>query len=326
MGGANAFVDVESVRFGADDDDVGAGVLEDLRGTAAGCAVGAVQDNLQAVQAVRKRAEQVHDVAVLGVGEALDAAHFAADGPEGLLAQLLLDGVLDVVGQLLAAAGEELDPVVRRGVVGGGDHHAEVGVEVGHQVGGRRGGEHAGVVDVDAGAGEPGLHGGGEELATGAGVPWPPRRAAACRSVLRSWPSTTAAAWASCIASSAVSRPFARPRTPSVPNNLDIGSSLDDGRAQPLRQRVGAVSASGNRLVASVQKRLNGKRFERRKPAPPSGGTGFRQAQLLALGVLLSLTGLLETGLLTLDDAGVTAQVTGLLQGGAVVLDVDLVQ
>ena len=46
----------------------------------------------------------------------------------------------------------------------------------------------------------------------------------------------------------------------------------------------------------------------------------------LALGVLLSLAGLLETGLLTLDDAGVTAQVTGLLQGGAVVLDVDLVQ
>ena len=46
----------------------------------------------------------------------------------------------------------------------------------------------------------------------------------------------------------------------------------------------------------------------------------------LALGVLLSLTGLLETGLLALDDAGVTTQVTGLLQGGAVVLGVDLVQ
>jgi hypothetical protein len=40
---------------------------------------------------------------------------------------------------------------------------------------------------------------------------------------LRSWPSTTAAAWASCMASSAVNRPFASPRTPSVPNNLDTG-------------------------------------------------------------------------------------------------------
>src|SRR6478672_6807592 len=46
----------------------------------------------------------------------------------------------------------------------------------------------------------------------------------------------------------------------------------------------------------------------------------------LALGVLLSLACLLETGLLTLDDAGVTGEVAGLLQGGAVVLDVDLVQ
>ena len=46
----------------------------------------------------------------------------------------------------------------------------------------------------------------------------------------------------------------------------------------------------------------------------------------LALRVLLSLTGLLETGLLALDDACVAAQVTGLLQGGAVVVDVDLVQ
>src|SRR5688500_3705902 len=46
----------------------------------------------------------------------------------------------------------------------------------------------------------------------------------------------------------------------------------------------------------------------------------------LALGVLLSLAGLLETGLLTLDDAGVTGEVAGLLQRGAVVLDVDLVQ
>ena len=114
--------------------------------------------------------EQVHDVAVLGVGEALDAAHVAAHGPEGLLAELRLDGVLDLVGQLLAAAGEELDAVVRRRVVRGGDHHAEVGVEVGHQEGGGRGGEDAGVVDVDPGAGEPGLHGGGDELAAGPGV------------------------------------------------------------------------------------------------------------------------------------------------------------
>ena len=146
----HAVVDVEAVRFGADDDHLGAGVLEDLGRAAAGGAVGAVQDHLEAVQAVRERAEQVHDVAVLGVGEALDAAHVAADRAVRLLGQLRLDGVLDVVGELLAAAGEELDAVVRGRVVGGGDHHAEVGVEVRHEVRRGRGGQHAGVVDVDA--------------------------------------------------------------------------------------------------------------------------------------------------------------------------------
>ena len=88
-----------------------------------------------------------------------------------LFAQLRLDGVFDVVRELLAAAGEELDAVVRRRVVGGGQHDAEIGVEIGHQVGGRRGGKNTGVIDVDSGAGKPGFDGGGEELATGSGVP-----------------------------------------------------------------------------------------------------------------------------------------------------------
>jgi hypothetical protein len=35
-----------------------------------------------------------------------------------------------MVGELVAAAGEELDPVVRHRVVRRGDHHAEVGPEV----------------------------------------------------------------------------------------------------------------------------------------------------------------------------------------------------
>ena len=131
---------LQAVGLGADDHDVGAGVLEDLRRAAAGGAVGAVQDHLQAVEAVRKGAQEVDDVAVLGVGEALDAAHVAADGPERLLAHLLLDGVLHLVGEFLAAAGEELDAVVRSRVVGGGDHHAEVRFQVGHEVGRRRGG------------------------------------------------------------------------------------------------------------------------------------------------------------------------------------------
>jgi hypothetical protein len=57
-----------------------------------------------------------------------------------------------------------------------------------------------------------------------------------------------------------------------------------------------------------------------------SWGRWERPGACLALGVLLSLACLLETSLLTLDDAGVTTQEAGLLQGGAVVLGVDLVQ
>ena len=53
----------------------------------------------------------------------------------------------------------------------GGDHHAEVRVQVCHQVGRGRSREHAGVVDVDPGAGEPRLHGSRDELTAGARVP-----------------------------------------------------------------------------------------------------------------------------------------------------------
>src|SRR5690606_19108136 len=45
-----------------------------------------------------------------------------------------------------------------------------------------------------------------------------------------------------------------------------------------------------------------------------------------ALGVLRRLAGLLETGLLALDDAGVTREEAGLLEGRTVVLGVDVVQ
>src|SRR5690606_31895879 len=51
-----------------------------------------------------------------------------------------------------------------------------------------------------------------------------------------------------------------------------------------------------------------------------------REALRSALRVLRSLAGLLETGLLALDDARVAGQEAGLLEGRAVVLEVDLVQ
>jgi hypothetical protein len=87
------------------------------------------------------------------------------------LAHPALDHVLDVVGQFVPAAGEELDPVVRHRVVRGGQHHAEIGTGGRDQVGDRRSRHHADVLDVHPGAGQPGDHGGGEELTGGPGIP-----------------------------------------------------------------------------------------------------------------------------------------------------------
>ena len=85
---ADAVVDVQAVGVGADDGDPRAGVAERL-GRDAGCrAVRAVEHDVEAVEAVRQRAEQVHDVAVLGVGEPPDAADAAAGGRELLLAEV----------------------------------------------------------------------------------------------------------------------------------------------------------------------------------------------------------------------------------------------
>src|SRR6185312_15002609 len=53
------------------------------------------------------------------------------------------------------------------------------------------------------------------------------------------WPKTTAAACATCSASSAVINPLARPRTPSVPNNLDIANHFTAGFGRDVSQRVG---------------------------------------------------------------------------------------
>src|ERR1700712_1809425 len=65
-----------------------------------------------------------------------------------------------------------------------------------------------------------------------------------------------------------------------------------------------------------------------RTPSVPKS-RGIRtlvRAGFLALRELGGLAGLLESGLLALDDAGVTSQEAGLLESGAVVLAVDLVE
>lgn len=90
--------------------------------------------------------------------------------------------------------------------------------------------------------------------------------------------------------------------------------------------RTKALLPYGMAGFAAPTTALNGGSPPRQAAGRAFGKRRGRLQACLALGVLLSLAGLLEAGLLALDDAGVTTQVTGLLQGGAVVLGVDLVQ
>jgi hypothetical protein len=161
---AVALVDVLAVGVRADDDDLGAGATERLRTDLAAGTVRRVDDDLEAVERVGDRRDDVVDVAPHR-GEVLGhATDVRADGTLPPLAEPRLDLVLDVVVELGPGAVEELDAVVGHRVVRGGDHHAEVGVRVGREVGDRRGRHHADVDDVDPGAREPCADRCGEEL------------------------------------------------------------------------------------------------------------------------------------------------------------------
>jgi hypothetical protein len=176
VGGPVAVVDVEAVRVGTDGDHPGTGPLEGDRGDPGGRAVRLVEHHRQAVEPVGKDTEQVGDVGLQTLQVLADPADARAGRPvpEGARAVLAVDGldaVLELVGQLVTATGEELDAVVGHGVVARGEHHAQVGAEYSGQVRDRRGGQHAHLEHVHARTGEAGHHGRLQELSGRARVP-----------------------------------------------------------------------------------------------------------------------------------------------------------
>ncbi len=183
--GAAVVVDVQAVGRGVDLDDLGAGAAQRLGADVRRGTVGAVDDDAQTVEPVRQRGEQVLDVHLGALGVVGDATDARAGRAGPLLAQARLDRVLDVVGQLVTAAGEELDAVVGHRVVRRRQHDAEVGVERGGQERDRRRRQHADAPHVDAGRQQPGHDGGLEELAARAAVAGRPRRPVAARRARR---------------------------------------------------------------------------------------------------------------------------------------------
>ncbi len=132
--------------------------------------MGAVEHHVDAVQAVRERSEQVHHVAVLGVGEPIDATDSGTRRAQLVAGHGLFDALLDHVGKLAASAGEDLDPVVGRSIVRRRDHHAEVGVTVGDEECERGRRNDSRLEHVDSGGGETCGDGRGDEVSGDPGV------------------------------------------------------------------------------------------------------------------------------------------------------------
>ena len=175
MGGAGVLVDVVAVRRRVDDGHVGAGAAQGFRSDHGRGAVRAVGHDLQALQRRRLRlvrtdrhdgGNQMVDVQVgCGGGVMADTTHAGAGRTIPILAEHRFDLVFLGVGQLEAAAGEELDAVVGHRIVGCGDHRAHFHVEHGRQVCDARRRDDAGVDHVEAAGGHASGQCGGKEIA-----------------------------------------------------------------------------------------------------------------------------------------------------------------
>ncbi len=180
---AHAVVDVQAVRLRTDRGDEGTGTPVRLGRHGRRRSVGAVDDDAQAVQPGRNGGEQMVEVAlrrVVGVADPADrGAGRTPDQRPGIDGGLDLG--LDVVGQLLPAAGEQLDAVVRHRIVARGKDDPEIGAEVGGQEGDGRSRQHAHTQDVGTRRGKTRDRGRLEHLAARARVTphhgeWPVRR------------------------------------------------------------------------------------------------------------------------------------------------------
>ena len=149
---AAALVDVAAVRLIVDGDDVGARAGEDAPGDPAARSIGSVDDDPHPVEpAPLEELEQVVAIrrAVLDVDQLrrLHRRHRQGD-------DVGLDALLQGVGELRAAAVEQLDPVVAVRVVRRRDHRPQAAAPCGLEGDDRR--RHdAETVDDDALAGEP---------------------------------------------------------------------------------------------------------------------------------------------------------------------------
>jgi len=168
---AIAVIDVETVRLATDDCHPGASLTEGFGRNLTGRAVGGIQHHMQAVKTMRYGGQKVSDVTGRAVHQGSDPPHVRSDGPVPGLIHLGLDRILEIVGQLVAATGEELQAVVRHRVVRRREHGTEICAAVGDEEGDGRSGKHSGIHDIDASRCQTRNGCGGKELTRRPRVP-----------------------------------------------------------------------------------------------------------------------------------------------------------
>ena len=136
-------VDVVAVGLDADLDHLGAQLPQRVGRHLVARAVGAIDDDAQAVEADVARQRALGDTRCSAPGRSRCAwrgrsRSAGASSSVGRRRHQRLDLHLGLVGQLVAVGVEQLDAVVVVGVVGGRDHHAEVGAQRARQHGDRR--------------------------------------------------------------------------------------------------------------------------------------------------------------------------------------------
>ncbi len=174
MGRAAACIDVDAVGLVVNGVDFGTKFPERGRRDLVGGAVGAVDDDTHAGQRDRTRQGALgkFDVTIVYAVDALGPAKAVGVGQFGgqVAVQHALDAHFDLVGELVAVRSEKLDAVVLKGVVGGRDHHAEVGAQRPRQHGHGRRRYGAEQEDVHAGGAKTGHEGVFDHVAGQAGI------------------------------------------------------------------------------------------------------------------------------------------------------------
>ena len=147
MRGAAIEVDVAPVGLIADHGEVEPEVTEEARRDSGGGAVRRVERELEATRGepagVRQRQAGVSDVRVDDVGP-FDLRQAAGGNQPAGVRDDRFDVLFERVGELFAAAGEDLDAVVLERIVRGADDEPRVEAERARDVGGRGRGDDAG--------------------------------------------------------------------------------------------------------------------------------------------------------------------------------------